>query len=320
MKKICPVCMQTIEDGAEAITCPDCGKAYHAECWSNNGGCSNPECKGITKQQQSPGSVVKSNNACPQCGATVDLNKNFCEKCGYSLNIAKQNRTASKNNKKKIFIVLVAALLIIGLSVGLTVFFMQAKYENNNKTEKQKEENITEIKSKTEDKTESTANEYVIEEADSTVEETEAKPTVIKKGQKITIKDVCEFYIDYTNITKKVIPKYPASYYQFYDAEKGNTYIDICIAYKNLTGESVDADEVGNVAVTYDGKYKYTAFSIIEKENRGNFTYTNITDIDCLSTEFLHYLIEVPDEVINSKKTIDADLIVNENTYKIKIR
>ena len=51
----------------------------------------------------------------------------------------------------------------------------------------------------------------------------------------------------------------------------------------------------------FASKYRYTGFSVIEEDNREDFTYSNITSISPLTTEYLHYLFEIPDESVKRR-------------------
>lgn len=152
----------------------------------------------------------------------------------------------------------------------------------------------------------------------STVDE--VKPIELSSKQNVTIDDVCEFYIDYSKITKKVLPPNPDSYYSYYEAGNGKTYIDLCIAYKNLDVQDVEADTVIGAKLKYDNKYDYTGFSCIEEDNRGDFTYSNITSISPLTTEYLHYLFEVPEAVGEGTESIVITLYVSGNEYIYRVR
>lgn len=136
----------------------------------------------------------------------------------------------------------------------------------------------------------------------------------------VTVADSCEFYVDYTDITADVMPPQPGSWYSHYEAENGKVYIDICVAYKNLATTDRNADEVLSATLIYGGKYQYTGFSMIEEENRSDFTYSNITSIAPLSQEYLHYLFEVPAEVETSDGTLTVLLNVEGAKYSIVVR
>lgn len=149
--------------------------------------------------------------------------------------------------------------------------------------------------------------------SDKTSGEVAAKETVAIAGN-------CEFYVDYSDITNDVMPRTPGSYYSHYQADDGKTYVDICIAYKNLSYKKVGADDVLYAKLTYSGKYEYSGFSMIEEDNRSNFTYSSFTSISPLTTEYLHYLFEIPAEVETSGESISVAFTLGGNTYSYMVR
>ncbi len=148
----------------------------------------------------------------------------------------------------------------------------------------------------------------------------EDKTPVIAIGEVQTVSDVCEFYVDYVNMSKSVLPPQPGDWYSYYEAENGKIYVDVCVSYKNLETGDAAADEVVGGVLTYGGKYEYTGFSIIEKESRSDFTYTNITSIAPLSTEYVHYLFELPEEAETSGMAMEIKLFVGGEKYKLIFR
>ena len=141
----------------------------------------------------------------------------------------------------------------------------------------------------------------------------------VTKGEVVVTKNA-EFNIDYSDITKDVMPPQPGNYYSHYEAEAGKIYVDVCFAYKNTSGNNVGADDVISAKLKYANKYDYTGFSMIEKESRSDFTYSNITNIAPLDTEYVHYLFAVPEEVGTSSEAIEITFSVDGNTYTYKVR
>ena len=70
----------------------------------------------------------------------------------------------------------------------------------------------------------------------------------------------------------------------------------------------------------YADKYEYSGFSTIEEDNRGDFTYSSITSISPLSTEYIHFLFNVPEEVSNTGESIVITFSVDRNTYTFTLR
>lgn len=142
----------------------------------------------------------------------------------------------------------------------------------------------------------------------------------VKDGEIIAVANNCEFFADYSDITDDVIPPQPGDWYSHYEAEDGKVYVDFCVGFKNWKTKNVGADDVMSAMLTYAGKYEYTGFSMIEESNRGDFTYSNITSIAPLTTEYLHYLFEVPAEAETSNETIEIEFVIGGNTYSYKVR
>ncbi len=137
------------------------------------------------------------------------------------------------------------------------------------------------------------------EPEDSSVLKTAEYQEIID-GEIITVDDRGEFYVDFSDITARVIPPAATSYYSYYDAGDGKLYVDLCISYKNLDSSKRDASEVINATLLYSNTYEFRGTSIIEESNRSDFTYTSITSIAPLTTEYLHYIFKVPEEVVDS--------------------
>ena len=142
---------------------------------------------------------------------------------------------------------------------------------------------------------------------------------VISVGEEMTT-DTCEFSIDSINITNDVMPPKTDGFYTHYQAESGKVYVDFCVAYKNTTSGDVGADEVVSGQLIYADKYTYNGFSIIEEDSRSNFTYANITNIAPLSTEYVHYLFEVPEEVESSNLGIKLEMSIGGSKYNVVVR
>ena len=138
-------------------------------------------------------------------------------------------------------------------------------------------------------------------------------------GEVIVTKN-CEFNVDYANITNDVKPLKPGSWYSHYEADSGKVYVDICFAYKNTTGSDVGADDVISAEMMYAGKYEYTGFSMIEEDGRSDFTYSSITSIAPLATEYVHYLFAVPEEVSTSGEAVEITFTIDGNTYTYTVR
>lgn len=221
---------------------------------------------------------------CKKCGAEYE--GKFCPTCGKA--------SVKKKLYKRWWFWLIIVIIIIML------------IPSEPSTEKTNEVNYT--------ISDSTSTSPQIDDSDQSTE-----IVTVKKGQTVTVTDICEFFLDYTKITSRVLPPTQGGgIYSYYDADSGKTYVDICIGYKNLGETSVESDEIGSVTLKYANKYEYTGFSVGEEDNRSDFrTYLRI---DPLNTEYIHYLVEVPKEVSTSDESVVATLNVAGNSYNINIK
>lgn len=105
----------------------------------------------------------------------------------------------------------------------------------------------------------SAAPDTTVAEEPTVVEETIIVDTtpVIAVGESATT-DICEFVIDYVNITNDAMPPNPGSWYSHYEAEAGKVYVDFCVAYKNTATSNVDADKTVSGKLIYADEYNIT--------------------------------------------------------------
>lgn len=129
-----------------------------------------------------------------------------------------------------------------------------------------------------------------------------------------------EFVVEYSNLTERVTPPSPSDFYTYYQAGEGKIYLDICLSYKNLRSSAKQAEGIISGHVLYGGEYQYPGFSVIEESSRSDFTYSSISSIDPLTTEYLHYLVEMPIEVGESDGQILTLLTIDDTKYEIIVR
>jgi len=141
---------------------------------------------------------------------------------------------------------------------------------------------------------------------------------LIEIGKNVIIPDVCEITIEYMKISKDVKPENPGSVYVQYSAGGGKVYTDMCVAYKNLDTSAIPAYDTMKCKLIYADKYEYSGFSMIEIEDRKNFESSKNVAISPLTTEYVHYLFEVPDEIRTSSEIIDIYITIAEKNFKVE--
>lgn len=96
--------------------------------------------------------------------------------------------------------------------------------------------------------------------------------------------------------------------------------MDVCLAYKNMRTEDAEASGTVSAKLKYSGKHEYSGFSIIETGSRGSFTSTTGKMIAPLTTEYIHYLFEVPEEIADTTESIVVSFLIDGNLYDYTVR
>ncbi|MCR5521209.1 MAG: hypothetical protein K6F44_04820 [Lachnospiraceae bacterium] len=141
---------------------------------------------------------------------------------------------------------------------------------------------------------------------------------IIVEGETKRVPDVCEVTLDHLKIAKDVKPADPGSVYSQYSAGDDKVYVDMCLAYKNLDTSAITAYDTMKCTLVYADKYEYSGFSAIEVDDRRDFESSKNASISPLSTEYMHYLFEVPDEVRTSGEGIDVYLTIGDKEFKVE--
>jgi hypothetical protein len=142
------------------------------------------------------------------------------------------------------------------------------------------------------------------------------KSKAIVLGEKIVAVDVCEFTIENCYTGTRIDPPNASGYYTYYKAkETDTTYIDVVVMYKNLNGSQVDIDDITSMKLTYDTKYEYKSFSVVESDGGKDFDpYGNVAP---LTNAKIHYLFEVPKLVAEGK--FDLTFQITDQRYIISL-
>ncbi len=134
----------------------------------------------------------------------------------------------------------------------------------------------------------------------------------------VNIPNVCDITLDGLIISKDVKPRQTGGSYSKYIAGDNKVYVDLCIAYKNLDTEAISAYDTMKCMLVYADKYEYAGFSAMEIENRSDFESSKNVVISPLTTEYVHYLFELPDEVRTSESGIVIYMTVSDKDFKIE--
>jgi hypothetical protein len=222
---------------------------------------------------------------------------------------------ASKNDNIKNIIILVAVVAVIVLVI---VFASSGSKDDNSGSTNNGGNNINEPGNNNGGSSNNGGTTTTTKE-NTVVITTKKANTKLNLNEKVTVENG-EFKVTNVNITNKVEPPKKSSWYTYYESDKDKVYIDVVIEYKNTGTSSAEADEIVNGKLTYRDVYTYSGFEIIEEDNRSDFTYANITDIAPLTTEYLHYLFEVPSSVKSDNGKLEATLIFGDKSFDLIVR
>ena len=145
---------------------------------------------------------------------------------------------------------------------------------------------------------------------------TSAKTSGTVTDGEVVATDNSEFYVEYSEFTKKVMPPNPGAAYNYYAAEDGKVYIDFCIAYRNMSGRTITADKV--VSAKMDQAEASTV--IAEDLDRHMLDYSSLVKIIPLCTEYIHCIFQVPEELENSGEQVTISFKIDGNRYTYSVR
>ena len=252
---------------------------------------------------------------CQDCGNMVEAQLGRCPNCGAKLFDLKTFVGKIKewfiNHKRAIIILIICVVLIIALVkiVGFVINKTHEKESVISRTANSISKNESVINSSNNNETTKT----------QTVETKEIKE--VDFGDSITTDDWI-INLEKYRIAKKIEPARKPSYYTYYEAkEEGHKYLAVDFDFKNLATEEVNSYKMIDMSLKYDNKYSYYSPGKVVEESDGDYTsYDWYFDVEPLKTQKLHYLFDLPADVIDGEGSIDVYINIGELTYKLNVR
>lgn len=138
----------------------------------------------------------------------------------------------------------------------------------------------------------------------------------INLGDKVEVTDSLEFTLLNVELTTLIEPPNKDGIYKYYEA-KGDDVIllDVEIDVKNIETRSRSAEDFLDVRVMYEGKYEYYASSTVEESDGSDFNYSNITSIDPLKNSVIHYIAELPNDVLENPEDLNIIIDTERNEH-----
>lgn len=96
----CSICLTALEASDAVTSCPACAAPYHAECWSENGGCAVYGCRmvpttdGLKALEIPPAFWGREDKNCPKCDKLIAAMAVRCRHCGAAVEARPEARDA----------------------------------------------------------------------------------------------------------------------------------------------------------------------------------------------------------------------------------
>lgn len=133
------------------------------------------------------------------------------------------------------------------------------------------------------------------------------KSKTIKEGETCTIEDYAEIKLFKIETTPTITGSTADSFVSYY-ADSDNTYVDVVIDCKNLTGESINSDDFLSLQGTNKDGASYTCTTFIVESGSNLDEYV---DIKPKSNTRFHCALEVD----KGENELDLKFDINKNEY-----
>ena len=137
-----------------------------------------------------------------------------------------------------------------------------------------------------------------VREASFTMATFESRIQDLVIGQEITDGETMSVTVTDIYFSNTLYPPMPGSWYSYYEAADGNTYLIVKATVTNLKGTDLKYSSVAGVTCEYDGQYQYTGFACFEEDGGADLNgYPSQYSIAPLNSGTMYFLIEVPTQV-----------------------
>lgn len=122
-------------------------------------------------------------------------------------------------------------------------------------------------------------------------------------------------------LTSKILSNSLSGYYNYYYQTDGGIYADLKFTIKN-TGASIRAIEsiLDSVTVSYGGQYNYTSYALFTSAGNDVDKVYSWDGIDALNSTTLHVAVGLPEEALNSDKSVKVTIVMEGVEKIINIR
>ena len=104
---VCAICQSPFGADDAATACPACGAPYHADCWSDNGGCAVygcrlvPNTEGLKPLEIPPAFWGREDKNCPVCNSLIAAMAVRCRHCGAAIEARPEEKTSYERRQAR---------------------------------------------------------------------------------------------------------------------------------------------------------------------------------------------------------------------------
>lgn len=135
----------------------------------------------------------------------------------------------------------------------------------------------------------------------------------ITQGEVVTA-DGGDFFVDYAQITNKIVPTKAGDAYAYYAANEGEVFLDFVVAYKNTSSENISVTKAVSATLDLADGSTCKAAPLSETGGRRTLAPDN-PDIIPLETRYLHYVFSIPESAVNGE-TAEIIFKIGKNKYQ----
>jgi hypothetical protein len=103
----CSICLTSFEPDDARTSCPSCNAPYHAECWSENGGCAVYGCRmvptteGLKPLEIPPAFWGREDKNCPVCNMQIAAMAVRCRHCGAAVEARPEEKASYERRQAR---------------------------------------------------------------------------------------------------------------------------------------------------------------------------------------------------------------------------